>query len=84
MTDGPIANYWPNVPQHAFTILREIAAERQRQAEQDEKCGFAIVVGPNEIGMVASVLCESFAPRETLIQAAALIVRRIEQMDARI
>jgi hypothetical protein len=78
MTDGPIANHWPDVPPAAFTILRQIAQERQRQAEMDARAGSA----PHpDLAIVSSVLCEPHSSRAVLIACAALIVLEIERRD---
>jgi hypothetical protein len=79
MTDGPIANHWPDVPARAFSILRQIAQERQRQAEEDARLGFYGI--DYELSVVAAVLCDGGAPRDHLVKCAALILRRIEQID---
>jgi hypothetical protein len=78
MTD--VTRFWPDVPPEAFSILREIAAERQRQAEIDATAG-PLPLERGTLDMVASILCEPHANRATLIQCAALILRSIELMD---
>jgi hypothetical protein len=81
MTDGPIANYWPAVPSATYTILREVAQERQRQAEIDAVAG---PLPPGACAIVASILCEDYAPREILLRCVAMIVLEIERRDAAI
>jgi hypothetical protein len=76
-----IEHYWPDVPPRAFTILREIAQERQRQAEWDESVGKALPVNGETLTIIASILCDSHAPRGTLITCAALLVRELERRD---
>lgn len=80
-----IAHHWPDVPPAAFTILRQIAQEVQRQAVDDPP---EVPLMPGELVGAASLAaaCAMMGTpegRRSLIQAAALLVRAIDGIDER-
>jgi hypothetical protein len=79
-----IDRYWPDVPDAAFAILREIAQRRQECAEVDAERNLPPIAEWRAMDVIIRSLARTNGeapPREHLIDAAALLVRVIEARD---